>query len=300
MPDSPPSVTIIIATTAEAKRDDDIRQAISSIRNASASPVIILVYVNGNRFSPSLCTWLKEEAEVEYLYSEVGSFPLALYEAKKHVNTPYFGFLDDDDELLPGSIDERLKVFAQDPELDAAIGNGVRNINGKEIVTQKSIDECRKDPLRTLLRNNGNWLASCAGLFKTSSFENSFFADYAPYSEWTYAAYRIASSKKVGFTEHKTYRINYTDNSLSAGLEYIQGQYNCTCKVLKLKLPRDVKKALRSKAINFAHDVAHRALVEKHFWCALKFHLISLTSFTGFRKYAMFSRYFLSKDTLRR
>ncbi len=49
MPDSSPSVTIIIATTAEAKRDDDIRQAISSIRSASKNPVTILVYVNGNR-----------------------------------------------------------------------------------------------------------------------------------------------------------------------------------------------------------------------------------------------------------
>lgn len=298
MPDPQPSVTIVIATTAEAKRDDDIRQAISSIRSASSSPVVILVYVNGNRFSPPLCSWLKEEADVEYLYSEVGSFPLALYEAKKHVRTTYFGFLDDDDELLPGSIDKRLEVFEQEPNIDAVIGNGVRNINGKEVVTQKNIEECRQDPLRSLLRNNGNWLASCAGLFKTSSFDNNFFADYAPYSEWTYAAYRIASLKKVGFTEQKTYRINYTDNSLSAGLDYTQGQYNCVCKVLKLKLPRDVKKALKSKAINFAHDVAHRALVEKQFWCALKFHLISLTSITGFRKYAMFTRYFMLNNDL--
>lgn len=298
MPDSSPSVTIIIATTAEAKRDDDIRQAISSIRSASKNPVTILVYVNGNRYSPALCTWLKEEAAVEYLYSKVGSFPLALYEAKKLVKTAYFGFLDDDDELLPGSIDKRLEVFEQEPGIDAAIGNGVRNINGKEIVTQKSIEECRKDPLRSLLRNNGNWLASCAGLFKTSSFDNEFFADYAPYSEWTYAAYRIANLKKVGFTEYKTYRINYTDNSLSAGLEYIQGQYNCASKVLKLKLPRDVKKALKNKAINFAHDVAHRALIEKQYWCALKYHLISLSSFSGFKNYAMFSRYFFQSNKL--
>ncbi len=291
--ESPPTVTVIIPTTAEERRKEGIKRAVTSIRNASLSPVSILLYVNGKRCSESVCEWLKSQDDIDYFYSEIGGFPRALYESRKLVKTAFFAFLDDDDELLSGSIDKRMSLFETDNHLDLVVGNGFRLTADAEHETQKDLTQCSSSLLGSLQRQNGNWLASCAGLYRTSSFLPDFFADNAPYAEWTYFAYKASCDKKIGFTNEKTYRIHFSENSLSSGLGYLIGQYDCIEKLLLLELPQKIKSNLHKKRIDTSHHIAVQALKEQNYTRAFKYHLRSLLSVSGLIKYFMFSRYFL-------
>lgn len=286
-------VTVIIPTTAEKSREEGIKRAIESIRRSSAQSVNILCYVNGKKFDENVCHFLQNQPDVEYFYDEVGSFPNALYQARKRVKTDYFAYLDDDDELLGLSVDERMEEFEAHPELDLVVGKGIRKINNEEKEVQKNITECRTDPLRALLRKHGNWLASCSGLYKTESFPASFFKDYVSYAEWTYFAYKAALSKKIGFIDKSVFVVNFSENSLSSSLNYMRGQHTCVRQVLQLELPADVRKILKHKLDDAAHYVAHQALQQRQFSLAMKFHLLSMFSFTGLKKYWLFTRYFL-------
>ena len=123
-----PDVTTIIPTMAEEKRRHSLLRAIESIIAASVDPVQILVVVNGSRRSPEVLGKLRELDSVSILSLETGSLPLAILAGRRAVQTPYFCFLDDDDEYLPHAIDLRLAPMRSNEKLDFVVSNGYRGI----------------------------------------------------------------------------------------------------------------------------------------------------------------------------
>ena len=142
-----------------------------------------------------------------------GSLPAALRHGRSLVDTPFFGFLDDDDEYLPDAIAIRLAAFASDAAIDAVATNGFTNIGGVDRVRHEHPDAAATDPLRALLREN--WLASCGGLFRTDRVTVDFFDGVTRHYEWTVLGFKLAASRRVLYVDKPTFRVYDSPGSLS-------------------------------------------------------------------------------------
>lgn len=290
-------VTVIIATTAEKKREAQILTAISSVLTQQECQFQLLLIINGSRFEPSLRNSLENNNDITCHYLKEGNFPKALIYARSLVDTEFFCFLDDDDELLPSSLIERLTAFKAFPDSDVVVGNGLKKHNTElELETHSEILNYQENPLKALFRANGNWLASCAGMFRTKTISPEYFKDYAVYAEWTYIAFKLALYKKIIFIDDICYRINVNVESLSHTENYLQGQYNMTRKVLALPLPKWARYLFLVKKRDMEHDLAERYMKNKDMWKAWEYHLKSLCNYKTFFKYILFTRYLISKS----
>ena len=183
------TVTVFIATTAEAKRKAQLERAIDSVLSQADCSVKLVIVINGDRYDQNIRSDIENHPQIESHYLELGSFPEALVYARRVLTTQYFCFLDDDDELLANSISSRLAPFKTNSELDIVVGNGLRKMPSTEVALHKDILAYQKDPLVALLGKNGNWLASCAGLYRANNIPVEYFQDYIKYAEWRLACF---------------------------------------------------------------------------------------------------------------
>lgn len=287
-------VTVIIATTAEKKREKQILTAISSVLTQQGCQIQLLLIINGSRFDPSVKNSLEKNNAITCHYLTEGNFPKALIYARNLVDTEFFCFVDDDDELLANSLIDRLTSFKNAPDSDVVVGNGLKKHNVElELETHSDILNYQENPLKALFRENGNWLASCAGMFRTETISTEYFEDYAVYAEWTYIAFKLALYKKVTFVDSLCYRINVNSESLSHNEAYLLGQYAMTEKVLALSLPSWARKLFIIKRRDMEHDLAERYLSTKNHYGAWRFHVKSLCNMATFPKYLLFTRYLI-------
>ena len=80
-----------------------------------------------------------------------GSAPLAQLEGATSRRDRLLQYLDDD-EYLPGSLDERLLALQSDPDSDLVVCNGWRHREGHDEPAFNYLAESRVDPLRALLQ----------------------------------------------------------------------------------------------------------------------------------------------------
>src|SRR5690606_14394 len=120
----PDSITIIIPTTCERPRLEQLDRAINSILHQSGVEAKVLIIVNGNRFDPAAYDSLRSRSDVVVEDREIGSAPKACEYGRSLIQTTYFGFLDDDDELLPNALSVRLGAFSKNPNADVVVTNG--------------------------------------------------------------------------------------------------------------------------------------------------------------------------------
>ena len=206
--------TVIIPTLAVTERSESLRRAIESLRTEKNPPAIIVI-VNGARFDPRVVCELSSLAYVKLLQIPNPSLPAALLEGRRLVSTPFFSFLDDDDEYLPGAISTRLQILDSFPEADFVVSNGLRNSHGVDKLALTFDQHTFTDPLGALF--SSNWLASCGGLFRTSSVSTDLFENIPSYLEWTWLAFHlISTNKKVAFLDEPTFRIHETPDSVRA------------------------------------------------------------------------------------
>lgn len=287
-------LTVVIATTAEKKRAQKLENAINSVLLQKDCKFEIIVVVNGQRFDPEIRADLEENTHINSVYRDEGSYPKALSFGRSLVETPYFCFLDDDDELLPGSLSARHIVFEKNQAIDVVVGNGIRDrYKEKTIECHPEIVTYQADPLGELLKPDGIWLGSCAGMYKTSSITVDFFSDYAAYGEWTYLAYKLSLSKKIQFIPNKCFKINMHNESLSHSKEYLFGLYEMHNRVLQLSLPKYARKAVLLKKSNIEHCIAEYYLELGFIKKGWLYHLKSMNNIQDFFKYCAFTRYFL-------
>jgi hypothetical protein len=285
-------VTVFIATTAEKKREDSIRHAIQSVLTQAHTKLVVII--NGDRFDCLLKLELESLTEIECHYLSLGNFPEALRYARKMVNTNYFSFLDDDDELTTDSISNRLNIIKQSSCLDVVIGNGYRNNknNVKSLVLDTDkIDRFNQDPIYSLFQKRGNWLASCSGLYRTSSIPQKYFDDYAKYAEWSYLAVKIACYKNIKLIEAPCFIINETSESLSQGFDYYEAQYNYLFKLLDMKLPEKINNIIETKKVDMQHQLSVLCYENGEISKAWSYHWLSLRSLYGFKRYILSTRH---------
>ena len=293
MPNST-AITVTIATTAELKRESHINRAIESVLSQQGCLFQLHIIINGCIFDLALKNRLEKDSRFTCYYLAEGSYPKALVYARSIVTTAYFCFLDDDDELLPSSLSLRLKEFSLNPTADVVISNGLRSFqDGSTIECHPNIMTYMNDPLAELLKRDGIWLGSCAGLYKSAKIPNDYFEDYAAYGEWTYLAFKLALNKNIRFTPLKGFKINVHNESLSHSRHYLFGLYQMHQKVLLLALPKHLKRLFEIKTGAIEHCIAGDFLEHGQQNEAWRYHFKSLKSWQGVKNYLFYSRFLI-------
>lgn len=243
-------ITAIVPTLAEAARHRSLARAVESLRAATERPeaLEIIVVVNGNRWDPTVLTWLDTEP-LEVIRIPEGSLPLAQLTGRRHVSAPFFCFLDDDDEYLPGALDLRLDVLEREPGAALVTTNGWRRIGADDHRVLSGLSGVARDPLAALFEEN--WLASCGALFRTEAVGVELFEDVQAFLEWTWIAFRISvSGKKVAVLDAPTYRIHDTPGSASKSPRYLASELSLFERMLAMSDRPDIQSVIRKRIQN--------------------------------------------------
>ncbi len=274
-------ITIVIPTTCSADRHESLLRAVQSAHAASCQPIAVLVVVNGSRVDADTLAELTEQP-VTIDRQREGSLPKALARGRSLVQTPFFGFLDDDDELLPGALDSRLALMLADPRLGLVVSNGYRELQGKRSSAVPSLEGVDREPLRQLLSNN--WLASCAGLYRTSMVSGAYFQQIHAFAEWTWLGYRLClAGTLVGVVREHGFVVHDTPGSLSKSAGYQRSYVALLDRMLAENPPRWARKALLAKRSAALHDLSAKALQDGELVVSWQLHLRSLGGLHGWR-----------------
>jgi len=285
-------ITTIIPTLCEAHRKVSLLRAIASIHGASSSPVRILVVANGQRYDPALLAELAGRSDLELIRIEEGSQTGAQLAGRRAVQTPFFSFLDDDDEYLPGTLDERAALLLADPRADIALTNGYLCVDGIDEVCYARLDKVPARALFELFQEN--WLHNCNQLFRTASISVADFENTHPLMEWTWLAFRlIMQGRRVAVSDRLGFRYHDTPGSLSKSGSFLASRVTVYQRMLSLQPDREITRILRQRLCDAWHEVAMDALRRGQRGAAVRAHLHSLSSHWSGLKFLPSSRHLL-------
>ncbi len=253
-----------------------------------------LVVANGKLYSPEILEALRERSDICFTYRAEGNLPLACLAGRRLVESEYFSFLDDDDLLLPRALVTRVTPMLRDSGIDAAVSNGYyRDEEGRHLRYEAfDVEVLSSDPLLALMEMN--WLASCGGLFRSSTVGVEYFENMMPFFEWTYLAFRLARSKRVHFIAEATYEIRATPGSLSASEGYMRSTPNVLTRMLSHELPSGIRSILERRYSAALHDLSDYCRQRGEFAEAWRWHWKSMRSLYGLRYLPYTRRLFIA------
>lgn len=280
-------ISVIIPTTCEARRWASLKRAIASVTAQENVNVELIVVVNGLRLDPECYEELRSLPGLNVVYLDKGDLPLAVKHGRSLVTAPFFAFLDDDDEYLPGALWMRLQPLLVDDATGYVVSNGYSCMDGRDEQAIANVEAVQNDPMRALLKEN--WLASCGGLYRSSSVSSEYFDGKTRYLEWTLLAYKLTSSMSMVFVDKPTYRIHDSPESLSKSEAFREAEIGVLNQILALDLPADIKNGLRIKMGHAYHSLSNFYRRKGDLKRAWRCHLASLRCPEGYR-YLIYSR----------
>lgn len=285
---SDPVVTVIIPTLADRARATSLLRAISSIKNQHEIETEVLVVVNGQRYDPLLLADLEARSDIRVVSLLTASLVAARYTGRTEINTPFFSFLDDDDEYLPKSLENRVKLLQENLDCVMAVSHGYREMGGQRTASAYNLTRAKANPYGELAANN--WMTSCGALFRSSLVPAETFAEIPHHHEWTYLAYKLLGLGPFCVVDEPSYVIHDTPNSLSKTSVYAEAHAAVLREVLKLSLPPNAIRTAKERLSKAEHELASNALVRGLRGKAISHHLRSLLLPGGLR-YLTFTRH---------
>lgn len=282
-----PALSVIIPTLAERARSESLLRAISSIKDQQETETDVIIVVNGQRFDPALLAQLQSRTDIRVVTILTASLVAAIHEGRTKIKTPFFSFLDDDDEYLPKSLENRLRLIQSNADCVMAVSCGYRDIGGQRTASAYNLTKAQVDPYGELAANN--WMTSCGALFRSSLVPAETFVGIPPHHEWTFLAYKLLSLGPFCVLDQPGYVIHDTPNSLSKTTAYATAHATVLREVLKLPLPTHAIHTVRERLSRAEHDLANSALGLGLRAQALKHHFRSLLLPGGLR-YLPFTR----------
>src|SRR5688572_8920048 len=240
-----PDVDVLIVSLCVAERATAIRRAIGTALSQEGVQARVTIVVNGQRFDRELFEALKRQRGVRVLYQTEPSIFLARRYAREEVRAPFFGFLDDDDQLLPGALATRVRALASDAEADVVVTDGLLSEGLSESLMLGDVAAIRQDPLHSLLARN--WLATASALFRTESISPDYFDVTIRSNDMTYLAFRLALEKRITFLGVPTYRKTYSPDSISLTPSWALPSLDTLDKMLMFPMPASVRRGIRTK-----------------------------------------------------
>lgn len=211
--------TVVIATLCDDARGELLKRACNSVREmAGQHDYSILVVANGPRVSQKVLDWLATRKDCRVIRLRSASHPLARRVGAELANSEFLAFLDDDDELMPNSLAEKIAYFRRNPEVDVLVTDGLR-VNGSMTSAIFPPPEARcPDLVETLMR--AGWGASALTL-RAQNIDLSVFHTDIRHMEWTLTTLELARRHKFGFLDTPTYRYyEDTPDSVSKSLDH--------------------------------------------------------------------------------
>jgi glycosyltransferase involved in cell wall biosynthesis len=290
-------ITVIIPTVCSEARATSLLHAVESAKRAAAkTPVEVLVVANGSQVHPEVLSKVAA-AGARVLRQAAGSAPMAVAYGRSEVRSPFFAFLDDDDELLPGALDTRLSAISIEPNVALVVSNGYREHAGHLTPMHENMHGIDANPLLQLL--NRNWLASCAGLYRTAAVGEPFFLRPHDYAEWTWLAFRLSiAGLQVRAIETLDYVVHDTPASLSKSQPYHQSYIELFNRMLMESPPAWARKRILEKRCAAYHDLSVKALQTGDLRRCCHLHLRSLWPLQGLR-YLPYSRHIVARALAR-
>ena len=228
-------------TLGTPERGPLLRRALQSVLTQARVETVPIVVFNGPRRDLALVREVKGDARVRTLEFERADLPAALLAGRRLVSEPWFAELDDDDELLPGALERRVRELESRPERGAVVTNGVRRGDARDTVHITDIDAVAADPVRALLTQN--WLLPGSWLCRTDAVPGSVFEGIPRYLECTYLAIRLASVTGLTFIDEPTVVYHEdTPCSESKSPQYVLGQEAALRRIMELELPPEVRR----------------------------------------------------------
>ena len=268
-------VSIIIPTLASISRKLQLVRAVESVLSDAMDSVKCIICVNGNQWDATTIEALRSRKGVELHRLPEPSLPKAIAFGRSVVRTEFFGFLDDDDELLPGAINERVKTYLSKPNCDLVVSNGIRRTALGDQLLLTRLESVPADPLTSLFEEN--WLPSCGGLFRTATIGQGYFVDYHEYAEWTWLAYRLAiEGKRVAIVNRPTFVVNDTPGSLSKSVAYDNAYIALYRRMLDRNPKASIRKVILRRMASALHDQSSASLKRGETFDAARSHFHSL------------------------
>jgi glycosyltransferase involved in cell wall biosynthesis len=282
-------ITVIIPSLCDSKRAESLVRAIESIKSASARPVRIVVVVNGQRYDPELLAHIRARPDVEVLQLREGSQVLAQRAGRAVVNTEFFSFLDDDDEYLPGALDQRVQLI-EASGADVAVTNGFRVSNGVNAPLYARMAYVAPNPMAELFFQN--WLCDCNHLFRTATIDQQYFENTPPLMEWTWIAFRLAhEGKKIASSDTMGFLCHDTPGSLSKTSEFFSCRVSLYERMLSLRPERAAGRMIKKKLTAAWHDIATAEHEAGNTSSSFRAHLRSMSAHWSGLKYLPFTRH---------
>lgn len=302
-------VSIIIPTCCDAARAGALRAAVRSCLTQTHRAVEVIVAANGDHIDERLLAELTDISGVRTARISNASQRDAIVAGRTTAAGRFFCFLDDDDELLPRSVELRATVLRKHPSVEAVTGNGVfrHGPDEREVIDPGAFSS--DDLFGSLLRQN--WNASCGTLFRSSAFGPEFFAEdyrhpryqtrgWLPAEivdrgfSWTFATAKLALQHPVEVLRKPTYVVHVNDGSTSQSLGAVMRAVAIWYAVQSLRPSKKHRKALREKLARAHHRVSSVCLSEGDFIEAWRHHLASLRRSPGALRYLTYTRHLLA------
>lgn len=281
-------VTAIIPTAGRKERADSLRRAVESIEQQNDVQAQVLLVFNGPSIFMPLVQQLQARDSVTVAVLDEGNLPKAINFGRRCVDTDYFCFLDDDDEYLPDALAIRCQILDENRDIDVVVTNGlVRDAekSWKLLPDKLSLDW---SPIEELFRRN--WLASCGGLYRSSTVDAEYFRIDSKYYEWTMTAFLLSLDRSVKYLNKSTFVINKTDDSLSASLQYLEAYPNVLQLMRQHSSKRWVNAEIKRRLARSYHALSVAYQHRRNRREAWRYHLHSLMSIYGLRYFPYTAR----------
>jgi glycosyltransferase involved in cell wall biosynthesis len=285
--------SVIVRTMARPERAAMLWRAIESIRSGNSASIEIIVVVNGEATDETLMLQLRNRPGIRVITMNSASSPGAILEGRRAVSSPYFSYLDDDDEYLPGAVDARLGLMCRQPTTDIVASNGFRRKGNVRELALKHLDSVPSDPLAALFQEN--WLPSCGVTFRTATVSESFFVDLPKHIHWSFLGFRLALAKKtVSTIDEPTFVINDTPGSASKTSSYLMCHVEIYSRMLDMSPPPAIRRILKQRLAQAWHEASDSLRRDGSYSAAWRAHFNSLRSTAGW-KFMPYTRHLLRR-----
>ena len=223
MPPTPNSArclfTVVIASLCNDARGELLKRACGSVRAMAGDyEYSIIVVANGPRVSSSVLDWLATRSDIRVIRLRSGSHPLARRVGAEMADSEFLAFLDDDDELMPNTLERKIAHFRQHSEIDVLVTDGLR-VSGTTVTRIFPPPEARSADLVETMMHAG-W-GACALTLRAQNIDLSALDAEFRHMEWTLTAFELARRYQFGFLDEPTYRYyETTPDSLSKSAEH--------------------------------------------------------------------------------
>lgn len=284
-------ITVIIPTLGT--RPCELDRAIESVLNQEGVQAMPLVVLNGDKYPAELLAALRQRPGVRVHQTQAAGVSQARFQGRKLVETPFFAFLDDDDELLPGALKIRLAGHSASDVALVATSGYLQHRDERRIIPP-NFARASADPAQALL--DENWLSSAGGLYRTDRVLPSDLEGLPDHLEMTYLAFSMALRQKILLIDEPTFIVhNGALGQVSRTWAYQVETPKVLARMEKLTARADLRKQLQRKRAAALHVCSATALENGSLTIAWQYHLASLGVRGGLR-YLAYTRRLLTRQ----